>query len=304
MAATILFAIPPGLVRADGFPGERLIRADRRVAASPEDPAAFWRRAELRREVGDFDGALEDLDRAAGLAPAATETAILRARVYLDSGQALAALEVLGVGGVAERGAGGRRPARRAAEAQRLKAESLLKLGRPAAAADAFSQAIAFQPGAAPALYLARARAQVAVGVEALPAALAGLDEGIEAMGPVPALVRESIEIELALGHVDQALLRIAKASAASQRRETWLEWRGQILEEAGRRPEALAAYQDAIDELSKNSSIARSSPAMSRVCLQMTQKDSCGDPWSTQWVGNVIGQQSDGRLFKHAILR
>ncbi len=254
MAATILFAIPPGLVRADGFPGERLIRADRRVAASPEDPAAFWRRAELRREVGDFDGALEDLDRAAGLAPAATETAILRARVYLDSGQALAALEVLGVGGVAERGA---------AEAQRLKAESLLKLGRPAAAADAFSQAIAFQPGAAPALYLARARAQVAVGVEALPAALAGLDEGIEAMGPVPALVRESIEIELALGHVDQALLRIAKASAASQRRETWLEWRGQILEEAGRRPEALAAYQDAIDELSKNSSIARSSPAM-----------------------------------------
>jgi len=204
--------------------------------------------------VGDFDGALEDLDRAAGLAPAATETAILRARVYLDSGQALAALEVLGVGGVAERGA---------AEAQRLKAESLLKLGRPAAAADAFSQAIAFQPGAAPALYLARARAQVAVGVEALPAALAGLDEGIEAMGPVPALVRESIEIELALGHVDQALLRIAKASAASQRRETWLEWRGQILEEAGRRPEALAAYQDAIDELSKNSSIARSSPAM-----------------------------------------
>jgi len=254
LAATILFAIPPGLVRADGFPGERLIRADRRVAASPEDPAAFWRRAELRREVGDFDGALEDLDRAAGLAPAATETAILRARVYLDSGQALAALEVLGVGGVAERGA---------AEAQRLKAESLLKLGRPAAAADAFSQAIAFQPGAAPALYLARARAQVAVGVEALPAALAGLDEGIEAMGPVPALVRESIEIELALGHVDQALLRIAKASAASQRRETWLEWRGQILEEAGRRPEALAAYQDAIDELSKNSSIARSSPAM-----------------------------------------
>ncbi|MDE0884925.1 MAG: hypothetical protein OSB70_05285 [Myxococcota bacterium] len=253
-AACAALVLLPGFARGDGFSGERLVRADRRLAASPEDPGAYWQRADLRRETGDFLGALADLGRAAELAPGSLTTAILRAQVYLDSGQALAALEVLGPAARNEESL---------AEVQRLRAESLLRLDLPAAAAEAFSTAIDARPGAGPSLYLARARAQVEVGAEALPAALAGLDGGIAEMGPVPGLVREAIEIEISLGHVDHALERISRASGESRRRGTWLEWRGQILEKADRPGEALEAYQDAMDELLETPSRTRSSSAM-----------------------------------------
>jgi predicted Zn-dependent protease len=253
----------PGFAWGDGFSGDRLLRVDGRIAASPEDPGAYWQRADLRRETGDFSGALEDLGRAAELAPGSPSTAILRARVYLDSGQALAALEVLEP--VARREGS-------LAEVQRLRAESLLRLDRPGAAAEAFSMAIEARPGAGPALYLARARAQVEAGVGAWPEALAGLDAGIAQMGPVPGLVREAIEIEISMGQIDHALERISRASAESGRRETWLEWRGQILENAGRSGEALEAYQDAMGELLETPSSTRSSPAMQALEYRLGQ--------------------------------
>jgi tetratricopeptide (TPR) repeat protein len=254
--------IAPG-ARADGSPSERLVRADRNVSVAPSDPNVFWRRAELRRESGNFEGALEDIDAAHRLAPDSPVTPILRARVFLDAGQALAALEALAPLVAAEGSP---------AEAQRLRAESLLRLDRPGEAAEAFSLAIESHPSPTPSLYLARARAQTAAGGERSQEALAGLDEAMARLGPIVSLAREAIEIEVESGNFERALERLSAASADARRKETWLEWRGRVLERAGRVEEARAAYEQARRELALASAISRSSSAMRALDARLGQ--------------------------------
>ncbi len=259
----IWLCLPAAGIRADIPIGDLLIRADEAVDAHPEDPRTYWRRAEVRREAGDLPGALMDIEKAGELAPAASATAILKARVALDSGHALAALEFLAP--VVEKSGN-------PLEAERLYAEALLRLDRPLEAAAAFSRTINEHPQPTPSLYLQRARALMAAGEEYGDRALAGLDQGMTELGPIVSLAREAIEIELASRHYEGALKRLSAASEGAHRSEHWLEWRGRILESAGRDREAREAYEEARRALGRVSMARRSSRAMRALETRLRQ--------------------------------
>jgi len=56
-----------------------------------------------------------------------------------------------------------------------------------------------------------------------------------------------AIEVELALQRFDAALRRVDDILSRSQRKETWLARRGEILEQANRATEARAAFMAAL---------------------------------------------------------
>ena len=66
-------------------------------------------------------------------------------------------------------------------------------------------------------------------------------------LGPIVALQLFAIEIELAGKRYDAALARLETLAAQSPRKEAWLAHRGDILEQAGRAPEARLAYEQAL---------------------------------------------------------
>ncbi|MBA2646756.1 MAG: tetratricopeptide repeat protein, partial [Pyrinomonadaceae bacterium] len=56
-----------------------------------------------------------------------------------------------------------------------------------------------------------------------------------------------ALDLELAQKRYDRALTRLERIAAQSPRKETWLARRGEILEQAGRKTEAHAAYAAAL---------------------------------------------------------
>lgn len=243
-----------GPVHAHGSFHDRIEAASRAVAERPDDPRAHLVRAELRRRHGNFAEALDDLDRAAALSADPGALDYFRGRLFLDSGrpaEAEAALDRFLA----------REPEHPAARAAR--AEARIALGRPLDAARDLSHAIAHQPVPVPAYYLERAEVLAGAGDAHLDEALEGLDEGLDAIGPVVTLQRAAIDLEVRRGAVDAALARLDRAAAASPRQASWLAWRGEILEGAGREGAALAAYEQALGEIEGLAPGRRSSDAV-----------------------------------------
>jgi predicted negative regulator of RcsB-dependent stress response len=66
----------------------------------------------------------------------------------------------------------------------------------------------------------------------------------------VISLVDYAITLEIEARHYDAALRRIAQAMENMPRRERWFVRQGDILVQAGRTPEAVAAYRAALDAI------------------------------------------------------
>jgi predicted Zn-dependent protease len=75
-----------------------------------------------------------------------------------------------------------------------------------------------------------------------------------------------ALEIELKQNRVDAALARLDKVMAQSPRKETWLVRRGEILQQAGRTKEAVAAFQAAQKALDTLPPTRRTVPAMAEL--------------------------------------
>src|SRR6185369_2131920 len=128
------------------------------------------------------------------------------------------------------------------------RARVLAALGRPLESVKDYSRAIALSAEPRPEYYLERAHSLAGAGRTI--DALRGLDEGIEKLGPLVTLESAAVELELAEGRFDEALLRVDRLTTQGERHETWLARRGEILELAHRRHEALAAYRAALDSI------------------------------------------------------
>jgi predicted negative regulator of RcsB-dependent stress response len=124
------------------------------------------------------------------------------------------------------------------------RARVLAKLGSTADAIKDFTGAIGQSPE--PELYLERAETTVRDG-KRLDEALSGLDEGIKRLGPIVTLQLPAIELELRRQKYEGALSRLDLIAAQSERKETWLVRRGEILRLAGRDEEARAAFNAAL---------------------------------------------------------
>jgi tetratricopeptide (TPR) repeat protein len=211
-----------------------------RLADRPTDPVLLLQRGELHRIHADWAAAEADFRRAAA-AGAGAIVDFHVGRMKLEAGR-------LDEAAVALDRFLDREPSH--APALIARAETRVALGRPLEAASDFSRALAVTSRPEPAYYLGRARALAAAGSEHLDEAIRGLDEGLERLGHPVTLDLEAVELELGAGRYDAAIARIDRIAAASARREAWLVRRGQILEQAGRVPQARQAYQLALESI------------------------------------------------------
>jgi predicted Zn-dependent protease len=249
-----------GVALAHGTYQDRFDRASERIAASPMDPEPLIRRHVLRREHGDFTGALSDLEAAATLSPGWPGLDALRGRLALESGQPEVAIAPL------ER-ALLERP--EDAESRLSLARALVAVGRPLDAAGHYSLAIDQAPVKLPTHYLESARALRSAGPEHSDRALEVLDEGMIRLGTLAALANFAIALEIESGRFDAALARLDALSAASPRKETLRGRRAEILEQAGRFAEARAEWARALAEIQALAPHQRQTPAMTQLATR-----------------------------------
>lgn len=235
---------------------EQITRMDRRIEQDPNNAKLYLHRGELHRVRRAWSPALADYGRAASLDPDLDAVHLCRGMMFLEAGWPASAKHSL------DRFLSGRPDH---ARGRITRARAMVRLRRYAEAVDDYTRAIAsLRDGQrpAPAYYLERARAQIARGDAHRHAALAGLDEGITRLGPLVTLELLAIELELERHRYDEALARLGRIAAQSQRKDKWTVRRGEILEQAGRTGEARAAYAQALKQLQSLSIHRRRSPA------------------------------------------
>jgi len=128
------------------------------------------------------------------------------------------------------------------------RARTLAALGKGLSAAADFTRAITHSP--IPDYYIERARTLAAAGH--VDEAVRGLDEGHKRLGTLVSLQRVAIDLDLARNNIDGALARIDSMASITGRSDLWLARRGDILLQARRRDDALAAYNQALAAVGK----------------------------------------------------
>ncbi|MGQ0721370.1 MAG: hypothetical protein ACT4PE_07335 [Candidatus Eiseniibacteriota bacterium] len=244
---------------------EDIGRITRQLAAGP-DAALLLERAELYRVSGEWGAADADARAALALAPSLFQVRLSLARTALAAGDAAGAVE----------------EARRYlaaspdAKGYRVLAAALAALGRRDEAVSAWLQAVGAADPPDPGDYLEAARLLANAGpaeVAEPAAALAVLDHGITVLGPLLALESAAVEISRAAGRTDEALARVDRIVARLERAETWLAERGRILLEAGRKPEAQAAFSEALAAVERLPVHHRGTPAVRRLEAELEER-------------------------------
>jgi tetratricopeptide (TPR) repeat protein len=207
----------------------------RQIAQRPDDVALYIRRGDLMRDHGHWDAALADFERAAAREPDHPQLDYLRARTLQEAGWFQAALVLID------------RHLLRFADdgpAHLVRARALTGGKDYLEAAPVYRNALERLERPQPDHYLECADALTAAGDDHVAEAVQCLDQGIERLGPIVTLQRRAIELEARLGRYDQALRRIDAVMNTMHRKETWLAFRGRILDQADRPDEARAAYE------------------------------------------------------------
>ena len=237
LSVAICLTLIPSFARAHEGLHEQIVAITARIKRDPKNAALYLQRGELYRLHRDWARAAADYDRASRLQPSLTIIDLGRGKMLLESRRFQQAKFVL------DRFLR-RQP--RHVEGLVTRGRVLARLGARLEAANDFTEALALAPAPEPELYLERA--QVLAGDERyIQEALRGLDEGIKQLGPLVTLELAAIDLELRGNNYDAALTRLDVITAQSERKETWLVRRGEILRAAGRHDEARKAFNSAI---------------------------------------------------------
>lgn len=226
---------------AHGDLHEQIVSVTAQIQKSPDNADLYLKRADLNRLHEEWPAAAADYDRAEKLAPSAPAIHLGRGKMLLATGRLDDAKGELDKFIAAK-------PGHIEALVTRARIEALRK--QPLAAAEDFARAIALAPRPEPDLYHERAQALAAAGDDHIPEALRCLDDGTAKLGNLPTLGLYAIDLELRRKDFDAALARLDKLSAASPRKETWLERRGDILTAAVRPEEARQTYLGALEAM------------------------------------------------------
>lgn len=218
---------------------EHLALVEAELRRNPADPALYLKRGDLHRRQRRWQAAIADYQHAEDLDPKLSFATRLRAAVLLESDRPEDAVRVLH--SFLEQ-----HP--RDAKAFLVRGRALARLGRAGAAARDLGRAIEILPAPRPDHYREHAEALTQAGADA--DALRTLEDGVHRLGPLPALLRHAIDIDLRYKRYDAALARIDEATAHSSAPVAWLLRRAEILESAGRPAQALTAYRQAQDLL------------------------------------------------------
>ena len=220
---------------------DEIAGATRRLSENPDRADLYLRRAELLRVDGEPALAFHDLRRARELDPALALVDLALGRLLLDEGRAAEAHASLDTFLRC-------RPDH--VEALTLRARAAAATGRPLDAALDDRRAIELhgrEDPPRPEAYLALAGDFEAAGIEYRDLAMAALEEGIAALGPVASLELAALEREIGWGRPGRALGRLQAIVEVAPRKEPWLVRIAVVHESLGRAADARAAYQQAL---------------------------------------------------------
>jgi tetratricopeptide (TPR) repeat protein len=259
LGVAICLGLIPSFARAHEGLHEQIEAITARIKRDPKNAALYLQRGELYRLHREWARAAADYDRASRLQPGLTIVDLGRGKMLLESRRFQQAKFVLDrflqqhprhVEGLVTRG------------------RVLARIGSCLDAAHDFTEALASAPSPEPELFLERA--QVLAGDERyIDEALRGLDEGIKQLGPLVTLELAAIDLELRESNYDAALTRLDVITAQSERKETWLVRRGEILKSAGRHDEARKAFSAALVAIESLPPQHRQSRAMTALQLR-----------------------------------
>ncbi|MDA3963261.1 MAG: hypothetical protein PF961_20950 [Planctomycetota bacterium] len=246
-----------GSLPAHGDLSERIAILDTAITSNPDDSEALRERADLHRQHGDYQAALDDLDRATHLAPQPVTDAFARGRVLREAGRSFEALETL----------------ERCLSLQPDHTPAHIEAAL--AAADAGQWASAAQHWDAcwdrldplrPQQVLDRALAHRLHAGGGPNAELAILEQGLERLGPLPVLSEAAIQAAAAAGDVPRALKHCRSGKSRAQRPETWLAREADLLASIGDHEGATLCRQQAITAIDGLPANVRARPATVRL--------------------------------------
>lgn len=233
--ALLALAAPIGHAHGDD---QLLIEALTEELTKSPEADLFIRRGELFRHHQEWAKADADFVAAARLDPQLTLVDFFRARVLLESGAPAKAQPFI------ERY---QASAPDEPEGWFLHGEIAHARGQVDAAASHYADGIRRAASPRPEHFLRRARILASAPDADRARVLSAVDAGIAKLGPVISLVDYAITLELESRNFDAALQRIARVMDNMPRRERWLVRQGDILVQAGRAAEAVAAYRAAL---------------------------------------------------------
>jgi predicted Zn-dependent protease len=232
----VVTLLPLAASAHEGLP-EQIAAITVKIKRDPKNAALYLQRGELYRLHGKWNRADADYQYALRLQPELSIVNLARGNMLLESRrypQAKIALDRF------------LHQQPEHVEAYISRARVLAKLGVRHDAARDYTKALSLTSNPEPELYIERAK--VLAGDERyLPDALRGLDDGIERFGPLVTLQLAAIDLEMRRKDYDAALRRLDLITAQSERKETWLVRRGEILNAAGKTEEARAAFNAAL---------------------------------------------------------
>ncbi len=239
--AVMIAALAPDPTYAHADLIEQIRRLGGEIAKRPNAPVLYLRRANLHRRHRTWPAAFADIAEARGLAPDLAEIDYAEAAMWLDLGKSAKAKVML------DRFLG-RKPDH--AGGLLLRARARRELKDPLGAAADLDLAIKRMAAPLPDIYLQRARILRGVGPVTAERLLAGLDAGVNRLGPVVALVALAIDVEAERNRPQSALEWLKRLPKILQMLPKWQARRGDLLLAADRREAALEAYRAALARL------------------------------------------------------
>ncbi len=268
-AVLVLSAFALATRSSQAHPGleDALLRLNAGIAAAPANPDLYLERGELYTAHEDWIAAEANLLRAAELSPHHPRLDRARAQLALATGHAADALALINA-------TLQRAPAD--PDALLVRARAQARLGQRDAAVADLNGVLSLVATPAPELFLERAAL--------LPPADAvrSLDQGVQRIGPALTLHQRALELELSLGAVDAAVARIDGLAERSERKESWLKRRGDVLARAGRLQEARASYAAALAAIAALPDWLRASPPTLKLAEELSRITAVRLPSST----------------------
>jgi tetratricopeptide (TPR) repeat protein len=239
-SAILIFLFASLLFAHEGL-HEQIEAVTKEIRSNPNDADLYLRRGELFRWHGDAKKALSDYATAVRLNPALDIVDLYRGHLYSDRHE-------FGIGRKYLDRFLLKHPDH--VDGHLTRARMLVATRNYPAAVQDYSEAIRHAPEATPEFFIEKSEATSAQGPAHWADAIDSLDDGIEKLGPLVTLQLPAIDLELKRNHFDTALQRLDTLIAQSERKESWLFQRGQILQKAGRNAEAKAAFESAISAI------------------------------------------------------
>ncbi len=298
LTAVLMIGLSPGISQSHPDISEAEDAVAHAIAASPNDPALYLRRATLQRSRKDWDAAAASYIKAADLGADRDVTDVALASVLLDAGLHETALMHADIAIARSPNSG---------KASLVRARIHARSDRRAQAASDYTHAVKVLEHPEPGVVLEAMQAQLEVSVQDaveledaveheddavtagnemlsdgdspvdvaeqnIRSALAVADTAMAKLGIVPTIQSRAVELETQRGRHDGAVARIDTMLEQAPRHEIWIAERGDALMAGGKKTEAMNAYTKALALVNERPASKRS-PKLAALAIELENK-------------------------------